>query len=60
MATALSSYAKFIDIPTTKRLLIAIPSLERRAKDFLDANKIFYIEGKVISKITDEVQKFFE
>jgi hypothetical protein len=60
METALSSYAKFIDILNVEKLIIAMPRLERTAKDFLKANKITYIEGKKIAQINDQVKPLLE
>lgn len=60
METALSSYAKFIDILNVEKLFIAMPGLERTAKNFLKANKITYIEGKKIAQINDQVKPLLE
>jgi Zn finger protein HypA/HybF involved in hydrogenase expression len=57
LTTILTSYAKFIDIPNTAHLLIAIPSLEPKAKDFLNANQIPYIEGDNLNQITEKLKQ---
>lgn len=56
----LSSYAKFSDVKATRCLLVAVPELEQQARDFLDANKILYIEGEDPSEIGDKVKQILE
>ncbi len=55
MATTLSSYAKLVDVPATTRLIIAMPRLEAKARSFLDANRIPFIEGQNVSEISGKV-----
>jgi predicted RNA-binding Zn-ribbon protein involved in translation (DUF1610 family) len=53
--TVMLSYAKFMDLPPIRRLIVAIPRLDQQAKDFLTANNIQFVEGKTIEAIVSKI-----
>jgi hypothetical protein len=58
MQLILPSYAKFMDVPNiTNRLLVAMPALETRARDFLTANHVSSIEGQKLSEIAEGLRR---
>jgi Thaumarchaeal output domain 1 len=59
MTDILPSYAKFMDVSVTTRLLLAVPGLDLQTKDFLKANQVSFIEGENLSQIVGETRQAF-
>ena len=58
--TVLSSYAKFMDVPSATKLIVAIPALEQQAKDLLNTNHIQYIESEDPGAIVEKIRRIVE
>ncbi|MBS7651408.1 MAG: hypothetical protein QXN62_08400 [Candidatus Bathyarchaeia archaeon] len=56
----LPSYAKFIDVGAERCLLIAVPRLADQARDYLEANKIPYIEGENPTDVSLKTRHYLE
>ena len=60
MTMVLPSYAKFMDIPDARPLVVAVPGLESQARDFLSANHILFVEGENLSEIGERVKQILK
>jgi len=56
--TVLSSYAKFMDVPSATKMIVAIPTLEQQAKDLLNTNHIEHIETEDTNAIVEKIKGF--
>ena len=56
----LSSYAKLADITEANSLFIAMPKLEQQAKDFLQANRIGFVESDNTYEVADKTLQFLK
>ena len=55
--TVLSSYAKFTDVVTATKLLVAMPALEQQARDFLNTNRIPFLETEDPTIISNKISQ---
>ena len=56
--TVLSSYAKFMEVPSATKMIVAIPTLEQQAKDLLNTNHIEHIETEDTNAIVEKIKGF--
>ncbi|MEM3502126.1 MAG: hypothetical protein QXH16_06995, partial [Candidatus Bathyarchaeia archaeon] len=56
----LPSYAKFMDVGAERCLLIAVPRLADQAREYLEANKIPYVEGENPTDIILKTRHYIE
>jgi Zn finger protein HypA/HybF involved in hydrogenase expression len=54
--TVLASYAKFMDVPSATKMIVAAPALEQQAKDLLKTNHIEYIETEDTDAIAEKIK----
>jgi uncharacterized protein (DUF169 family) len=54
--TVLASYAKFMDVPSATKMIVAAPALEQQAKDLLKTNHIEYIETEDTDAIVEKIK----
>jgi len=56
----LPSYAKFMDVGCERCLFIAVPKLAGQAREYLEANKIPYVEGENPTAISIKAKQLLE
>ena len=59
MTKVLPSYAKFMDISVTTRLLLVVPGLDPQTSGFLKANQVLFVEGQNLPEVGAGIKQVF-
>jgi hypothetical protein len=60
MTKVLPSYAKFMDVSVTTRLLLVLPGLDPQTREFLKANQVLLVEGQNLHEVGAGIRQVFK